>query len=321
MRRFVILVVLMIIACLMTAGLARPQSAGQGKWSEKARLPEPRGEVAVALLNGKIYVLGGSARGRDDQQLVEEYDPATDRWRERAPMPRGLSHAGAVGMNGKIYVAGGFTRNVHMGALDVAFEYDPASDTWRTLTPMKSPRGSVGVAALNGKIYAIGGRGVDTVTVSTHEVYDPATNKWSDRAPLPKARDHLAVIAVDGRIHAIGGRFNATVDNTGMHDVYDPASNSWKSAAPLPTPRSASAVTFYRGLILVAGGECNDRKTFIESEGYDIKADRWVSLASMATGRHGFRAVTLGDLAYFAGGAAGCGGGEVSDTLLTFSLP
>ena len=38
MRRFVILVVLMIIACLMTAVLARPQSAGQGKWSEKARL-------------------------------------------------------------------------------------------------------------------------------------------------------------------------------------------------------------------------------------------------------------------------------------------
>src|SRR5437667_6430224 len=128
MRRFVILVVLMIIACLMTAGLVRPQSAGQGKGSEKAGLAEARGEVAVAVLNGKIYVLGGSARGRDDQQLVEEYDPATDRWRERAPMPRGLSHAGVVGMNGKIYVAGGFTRNVHMGALDVAFEYDPASE-------------------------------------------------------------------------------------------------------------------------------------------------------------------------------------------------
>src|SRR5437867_10170754 len=131
MRPFVILLVLLIIACLMTAGLARPQSAGQvgqvgqvgqGKGSEKGRLPEPRGEVAVALLNGKIYVLGGSARGRDDQQLVEEYDPATDRWRERAPMPRGLSHAGAVGMNGKIYVAGGFTRNVHMGALDVSLD-------------------------------------------------------------------------------------------------------------------------------------------------------------------------------------------------------
>src|SRR5207249_11131247 len=117
MRRFVILVVLLIIACLMTAGLARPQSAGQGKWSEKARLPEPRGGVAVALLNGKIYVLGGSARGRDDQQLVEEYDPSTDRWRERAPMPRGLRHAGAVGRNATIYVPCRSPRTPHLGAL------------------------------------------------------------------------------------------------------------------------------------------------------------------------------------------------------------
>ena len=38
-------------------------------------------------------------------------------------------------------------------------------------------------------------------------------------------------------------------------------------------------------------------------------------------GRHGFRAVTVGGLAYFAGGAAGCGGADISDTLLTFSLP
>src|SRR2546422_1807318 len=199
MRRFVILVVLMIMACLMTTGLARPQSAGQGKWSEKARLPEPRGEVAVAAVNGKIYVLGGSARGRDDQTLVEEYDPATDRWRERAPMPRGLSHAGAVGMNGKIYVVGGFTRNVHMGALDVAFEYDPGRDTWRTLAPMKSPRGSVGLAALNGKLYAIGGRGVGTVTVATHEVYDSATNKGRGVGAFSKAREQLAVGRVGGR--------------------------------------------------------------------------------------------------------------------------
>src|SRR2546425_10690868 len=132
---------LAILAVLITL-----QSAGQGKWSEKARLPEPRGEVGVATVNGKIYVLGGSALGRDDQTLVEEYDPATDRWRVRAPMPRGLSHAGAVGMNGKIYVIGGFTRNVHMGALDVVFEYDPANDSWRTLASMKSPRGSVGTA-------------------------------------------------------------------------------------------------------------------------------------------------------------------------------
>src|SRR2546425_11517599 len=116
-------------------GPARSQSRTQGVWSEKARLPEPRGEVAAAVVDGKIYVLGGSALGDDAQRLNEEYDPAADRWRVRAPMPRGLSHVGAAGMNGKIYVAGGFIRNVHMGAQDAALEYDPAKDTWRTLRP------------------------------------------------------------------------------------------------------------------------------------------------------------------------------------------
>jgi len=310
-----------LIIVLTLAAQSSTQS-NKGVWSEKAQMLEPRGEVAAATVDGKIYVLGGSALGNDAQTLNEEYDPATDRWRVRAAMPRGLSHVGAVGMNGKIYVVGGFIRNVHMGAQDAALEYDPAKDTWRTLTPMKTPRGSVGLAALNGKLYAVGGRGVDTVTVATHEAFDPATGKWTDLAPLPRARDHLAVIAVDGRIHAIGGRFNATVDNTGMHDVYDPATNSWKSAAPLPTPRSSTAVTLYKGLILVAGGECNNGKTFVENEAYDPKTDRWQTLtAMMPLGRHGFRAVSVGNYAYFPGGAAGCGGGAVSNTMLTFSLP
>ena len=322
MKTLTVLTIVVSVLALATNRPAQSQSGARGVWSEKRRLLEPRGEVAAAEAGGKIYVLGGSALGEDAQTLNEVYDPATDRWSVRAPMPRGLSHVGAAGMNGKIYVVGGFIRNVHMGAQDAALEYDPAKDTWRTLGPMKSPRGSVGLAALNGKLYAVGGRGVDTVTVATHEAYDPATGKWSDLAPLPRARDHLAVIAVDGRIHAIGGRFNATVDNTGMHDVYDPSTNSWKSAAPLPTPRSSTAVTLYKGLILVAGGECNNGKTFVENEGYDPKTDRWQTLTSMMpTGRHGFRAATVGSYAYFPGGAGGCGGGAISDTMLVFSLP
>ena len=199
------------------------QAGGTGTWSESARLGDQRTEAAVVAVNGKIYMLGGMARGQDAHALNQEYDPATDRWRERAPMPHALSHAGAAALNGKIYVVGGFLRNVHLDAQNLAFEYDPSADTWRTLAPMKSPRGAVGVVALNGKIHAIGGRDVNRVTVATHEVYDPATGRWGELGPLPKARDHLAAIAVDGKIHVIGGRFDASTDNTGLHDVYDPA--------------------------------------------------------------------------------------------------
>src|SRR5712691_1555954 len=123
------LITVLAFAALAINHPARSQSATQGVWSEKARLLEPRGEVAAASVDGRIYLLGGSALGEDAQTLNEEYDPGADRWRVRAPMPRGLSHVGAVGMNGKIYVVGGFIRNVHLGAQDAAFEYDPAKDT------------------------------------------------------------------------------------------------------------------------------------------------------------------------------------------------
>jgi N-acetylneuraminic acid mutarotase len=299
----------------------RVEAQSQGSWSAKAPLPTKLSEVAVATVNGKIYAIGGATPDAEALHLNQEYDPATDRWRERAQLPRGLTHASAVGLNGKIYVVGAFTAAGHGAATDNVFEYDPLADSWRTLAPLKSPRGSVGVTVLDGKIHAVGGRGTDKVTVTTHEVYDPATGKWTELAPLPKARDHLAVVAGGGRVHAIGGRLDASTQNTDFHDVYNPASNSWEAAETLPTPRSGVAAALYRDMIIVVGGECRDKKTYPENAGYDLKTRRWLKLAPMPAGRHGFGGVTVGNNLYFAAGAVECGGGQRSNELLVFSLP
>ena len=214
-------------ACSLDAPTQPTRStSSQGSWSKKASMPIQIGEVTVATANGKIYAIGGSTADIVDQRLNQEYDIATDRWRERAPLPQGMTHAAATSLNGKIYVVGAFTASGHGNAVNLVYEYDPATDTWRTLAPLKSPRGSVGVTVLNGKIHAIGGRGVDKVTVTTHEVYDPASGKWTELAPLPKARDHLAVVAGGGRIHAIGGRLDPSPpQNLDQHDIYNPATN------------------------------------------------------------------------------------------------
>ncbi len=339
----------LVLAGLVVAGPAQSQSTGsQWTWSTKAPLPTQRLDAGVASLDGKIYVLGGGAMGKPATQLNQEYDPAKDRWRDRAPIPQGASHAGVAGYHGKIYLIGGFTASVHAGALDKVFEYDVAADTWRQLPPISSPRGSVGVAVVNGKVHAIGGRGLNNVTVATHEVYDPASGKWSQAAPLPTARDHIGVIVVGRQIHVIGGRISNHITdntkstpgsrglpydlvtngpNTPLHDVYDPATNSWQSAAPLPTARSNGAAVYYHGLILYAGGECErpDPKgggdTFAENEAYDSKLNRWLTLAPLPAGRQGFGAAAVGQYAYFTGGSLGCGGAPMTDQLLVFRLP
>ena len=178
------------------------------------------------------------------------------------------------------------------------------------------------MAAVGGKIHAIGGRGLDKITVATHQIYDPPSGKWTEGAPLPTARDHMGVIVVNGKIHVIGGRTAGSGDNTNLHDVYDPATTSRRSAAPLLTARSSGAAAYYHGLILYAGGECKDGKTFSENEAYDPKTNRWLALEAFSPpGRHAFGAAAVGEYAYFAGGALGCGGGSVSDELLVFKLP
>ena len=87
----------------------------------------------------------------------------------------------------------------------------------------------------------------------------------------------------------------------------------------MPTVRSAIAATLLDGSIIVVGGECDNGHTFNQAEAFDLSTDQWRPLAS-PQGRHGFGAATLGDTAYFAGGNKGCGGGDVTDELLTFRL-
>src|SRR5215470_1290444 len=91
-----------LVAVLLAGswGMAQSQSpAPQGAWTMKKPLAAgPRNEVALASVNGKIYVVGGSIDGKA-VPLVDEYDPATDTWRSRAPMPKGLDHLGVAVLN------------------------------------------------------------------------------------------------------------------------------------------------------------------------------------------------------------------------------
>ena len=295
-----------------TAGavLLRP---GQGRWLNKANIPTPRSELAVAEVGGKVYVLGGFSSNRG-QAVHEEYDPATDRWRSRANLPRGLNHAGAVGLNGKLYMIGGFAENG--GAVADTYEYDPATDRWRALSSMPTPRGALGVAVSEGKIYAVGGR--NTSDVGANEVYDPATDRWGRLASMPTPRDHLGVAALGGKVYAIGGRFESFDRNTGVNEVFDPVTGRWATRAPMPTARSGIAAVSLAGHVLVFGGE-ETRGTFDENEAYNPTTDSWVALAPMPTARHGIGAAVVEGVVYVPSGGPTPGGSQI-ETHEAFTL-
>jgi len=76
--------------------------------------PKDRSEIAGALLNNKIYIIGVFENGHSTD-IVQVYDPIKDEWSTLAPLSQPLDHTFvATSINGKMYVIGGgyLNRNV-----------------------------------------------------------------------------------------------------------------------------------------------------------------------------------------------------------------
>ena len=115
-------------------------------WEERAPLPTPRNHVGSAVLDGRIYVIGGqhgNFEADGQHRAVEVYDPSSGTWTAVAGLPAARSHAmwSIVSHQGHIIVAGGMTNGPVTSNLVNA--YDPVADVWVRLAGLPKPRKSV----------------------------------------------------------------------------------------------------------------------------------------------------------------------------------
>jgi N-acetylneuraminic acid mutarotase len=193
-------------------------------WTTKSPIPTERGWHSASVVDGKIYIIGGSQGQTPGYKYyhvlaVEVYDPATDTWSQKGDMPESRAAGSASVVDGKIYLIGGFP------GLQKVDEYDPATDTWTAKSEMPTPRMGLSTSVLDGKIYAIGGyslgasryRGVTTV-----EVYDPAMDTWTTAPDMPIGRSGASTSVVDGKIYVFGGMPDWPASAYGIVEEYDP---------------------------------------------------------------------------------------------------
>jgi N-acetylneuraminic acid mutarotase len=80
-------------------------------WSSAAPIRTPRGGIASAAFNGRIYVFGGEGNDNNPStgvfEEVEEYDPVANRWRALDPMPLPRHGIGAALVGESIFIPGG----------------------------------------------------------------------------------------------------------------------------------------------------------------------------------------------------------------------
>ncbi len=275
----------------LTSALA-DRAAAQA-WSTRAPTLEAIQEVAVAELDGKLYLVGGLV-GAMPSDRVEVWDPVSDSWSYVSPLPVPLHHTTAAAVGGKLYVIGGWS-NFFATPLASVYEYDPMSDSWASKSAMPTARGSPAAAAVGGRIYVAGG----DPGGSDFAVYHPATDAWQPLPPMPTARQHLGAAGVNGRFYAVGGRssLGAGQDNVDANEVYDPETGVWTSLAPLSRARSGLAVAAANRFVLAFGGEGNAESpdgTFPDADAYDSVRGTWTTLSPMPTPRHGIGAANLG---------------------------
>lgn len=150
-----------------------------GTWSRGIDAPTARNSAASAVIDGRIYVVGGrqyleqedGSAANVNLATLEVFDPATGLWSVRAPMPQAAGGHGAAAFDGKLYVIGGEQWVPEKAVFAESWVYDPATDEWDSLPDLSIPRHGVAAAVIEGRLFAIGGAtetGAGDVTA--HEV-------------------------------------------------------------------------------------------------------------------------------------------------------
>ena len=286
-----------VVWCFAAAGLNSPLLAGHAQgtreWGNRAPLVEPNSEMAVALLDGKIYVVGGYPSTRVSVDTVQVYDIGSDSWRLTTPYPTTINHSSAVGLDGVLYVIGGQTnaggRNSKSLYTSAVHAYDPKTGKWTARAPMPTARSAMAHAVIDGKVYVAGGRpprGHDFA------VYDPKADAWTSLPDLPTARNHMAAVAIDGKFYVAGGRFGGGFRSeiTAALEMYDPATNKWQAKRPMSEKRSGLNGIAINGCFHTFGGEhptAGPSGVFPHHEVYDPKTDSWTRLPDIPIPVHG----------------------------------
>ncbi|KAK2514394.1 Klhl6 [Columba guinea] len=204
-------------------------NASINKWIQIEYLNIGRWRHKMAVLGGKVYVIGGFD-GMQRINSMEAYDPFHNCWSEAAPLMVNVSSFAAASYKKKLYVIGGgpngklatdktqcydpatntwslrapmpveakcinaasFHDHIYVvgGAMKALYSYSPQEDTWCLVTQFTHERASCGISPCNNKLFITGGRDEKNEVIATVLCWDPETQKLTEECVLPRGVSH-----------------------------------------------------------------------------------------------------------------------------------
>jgi N-acetylneuraminic acid mutarotase len=152
-------------------------------WNYLERMPTAVKYYASAVVDGKIYIIGGSNPldfPNESLNLVQIFDPKTNQWSQGTPIPIGVSGAAAGATTDelapkRIYVFGGSPMDPESEPCNLTQVYDPEKDVWITGASMPTPDRDFGVDVVNDELYVITGNNYKYTPIG----YIPEFPSWT----------------------------------------------------------------------------------------------------------------------------------------------
>ncbi|MBI5478643.1 MAG: hypothetical protein HY906_07310, partial [Deltaproteobacteria bacterium] len=242
-----------------------PTTGAAGTWGLiTPALPAPRVGAGVAVLNGRLWVAGGSGSIGTYSSVVYHTtfnaDGSINTWQTSTSLPSGRYGLTLTAGQGKyLYAIGG--TNLASGQTNEVWYAQPAADgsitAWTAATGLPQARYLHAAAAYNGYLHVVGGdtgsgTGQPTVYTAPMNVVG-SLGAWTQAMPLPVLLKQHGLVAVNGFLHVIGGY-------DGLEQVWTapvlPSSQlgAWTSTAPLFNGVFTPGVAVERGRVYVSGG-------------------------------------------------------------------
>lgn len=315
-----------------------PSFEGENTWATCKSMRVNRFALTSAVVDKKIYVIGGYNTGYCNN--LEIYDTELGTWEDGPNMPSVLAYASAEAIDGKIYVIGGSNKTQDVGTPDndtvllATGKYrvfDTLLGTWSEISKklmihQYGETTGTSTAVIGNTIYFAGGHseGARYNTIGAFNVETNTTTVLGDQygGMQNTGMAHSALCAVNNKLYRFGGKGYGTnsLNNTSGSDfviTYDPinptADSIWLEQG-MPVSMHSMGYCVVNEKVYLIGG-ISGSGTFYNSTGgmngtvqnsvyeYNPYTNKWTKVNTMLTPRFGHTLAVVDNVIYCIGGA------------------
>uniref|UniRef100_A0AAX7UTR6 BACK domain-containing protein n=2 Tax=Astatotilapia calliptera TaxID=8154 RepID=A0AAX7UTR6_ASTCA len=254
------------------------------EWRRLTEIPDkPKFRHGVAVMDGKLYVIGGCFfYAKDDiMKTAYSYDPVNDCWKRLADMQEFRSNLSVVVRESHLYAIGG-DKDINTN-VDSVEMYNPDTDSWSFVQPLDLALSGHAAAIINGEIFISGGFNCKYECLVSTCLYHPERGTIY-LADMTYDRAQHCMEVLQSHLYVAGGVCNLRKFYTDqlVCEVYDTVADCWTTFASLPMPHVGAASIVMEEKIYVLGGYCQD--DYSESalvHRFDPIMQRWETMGKL----------------------------------------